>query len=624
MASWGMAVTRRRPRSASLASLAARARMAAGLSQRALAKLAGVSNSTLAELERGEDARWDTLRSIGAVLPGLSAASALNARSRHPPQASSAAVATLRGVLGIGCESLRLRLDAGEARVEMEVRGVMIDGADPVDGTDDTQVVTALMRAACDGSARFRRELEGAALLEAGGSLQLMVDAIEHRFTLRAGKRRCLDHSRVGRGGPDAENSERDPGAPSIRHQSMLPTRELCLELNVPGAAASLRPELRAWMVSSMRAPAESDLARRLHPGRVGLRLKRLGDLSRAVITSPLVGVVYELALVEATADAGSERDHSDSRSRSLALAFVGGNAAKARSDAGLTLRVMAQRVGLSFATVRQLEAGRQPRASTIRAYLDAFPQLAPQDLLPIEERAGSLTLDELWDYQVRLFGFCASEVERVLSVRLNGSTRGVTTTKGLRAEVADSTVALRVGFGRVVMSDRPIAPTLELLSSSEKTRVRTIRHRDGQTMHQLTFPAGLLSKGATYVRTTAWRPSFSMFEERAALKGGEAPFVAGASFVLVHPARRLRFRVELPRGYRPTEFRINAWPEAHVPHVDALGVLDVLPHLIHSTRFDESRPGVVIEVTKPLPGIRYAVSWILPSLGRGPGRARR
>src|SRR5436190_751894 len=462
-------------RAASLAAIVARARERAKLSQRELATLADLSNSTVARLERGEDARWDTVRGIAAHLPGITAASVLQPRSRHPPQASAAAVAACRRLFGFGADAIsqRLIVESGGATLETRIEGLALE-PDAAASAEDVHVVTALMRIACVGSPRFRRPLDGARLLAASGELDLDEGAARHRFTLRPENGWRLTYSCVA---PSVDSA----GAFSTRHVVGIPVRELRLEL----AGVHGMPALQAWTPTSLRERADSDLADRLHPGGLGSSLERRDGLLRAVIAQPLVGVAYELVGSGETPPARP----AAGRTRGHALDVVASRAVSLRKDAGLTLRAMADRVGVSFATVREIEAGRPPRVSTIAAYLRAFPLLAPQELLPMDDLGGSLSDDELWDYQRRVFGFCADEYEKVLRVKSDGRSQTTATVRGIRSESSSgSASSLRLAFGRAVMTDRPATPMQRMLASSEDLRVRTVRHREGGLTHLLTF----------------------------------------------------------------------------------------------------------------------------------------
>jgi hypothetical protein len=275
----------------------------------------------------------------------------------------------------------------------------------------------------------------------------------------------------------------------------------------------------------------------------------------------------------------------------------------------------MAERIGVSWATVRQLEAGRAPRASTMQACLRALPALSPQDLLPVAETEGALTQDELWDFTARLFGFCADRVEKVLRVTSTGRRRVTVTTTGLRAELRDPSLQeLRLGFGRAMMPGQMSSHVASILAKAAETRVKVVRQREGSVTHHLRFPPGHLATGATYQRTHADDGQYGMYEEVAAARAGrKGPFAAGTSVLLLHPARRLTFSVEFPQGYTPPEIHAHAWPEAHVPHGDAMDLLDVLPKFAHAARFDARRARLVLDVTRPMPGIRYSLAWILP-----------
>jgi transcriptional regulator with XRE-family HTH domain len=576
------------------------ARRELGLSKRELAELAGVDRATLRELEAGREPRTSTLAACSVVLPGLSPADLLPAGVGRVPPAGDEAWRHQRHVRSLAARRLTHRVHFGEVE-EDELAGLTGE-------LRDEAGLLRTMRSACLGKSRV---LAGLRVPEPGGRTVVTDEPERHEFRRGGGRHGArLTYSRSRPHRPAGEPPERCEsfedllgfGACAVVHH---PLDELRLELELPDARPR-RPRLLAWPAPQTPS-AGDDLAPSLHPEGRGLKLRVVRNRLTAVVERPLVGLRYALGWT----DEPRGRRRAAPRGAHEELQ-------RARRLEGLSLRALAERMGVSAMTVKGAEDGRDLRAGTLEKAVAALPALSPWALLGELDPAVVPQRARAWSYWRDLYGCEVEEELKRVEVASSGNSRILLETTGLRRlRHPERDLVVRLGLARSVL--QPTRASLDEVDSTGEQdeallRIRRITEPGGEPQHQLVVPAESAARGVSFVRRLVHDGVYTMTDEAARERtGAEGPFREGTTFGATVPARRLRLIVHFPRGYWPSDFRVHAWALTDVPSSEAAGLAARLHPEGLAFETDRRRRTVSLEVEHALPGFKYALGWQLP-----------
>lgn len=583
------------------------AREAAGLSRAELAELARVSRVSVREAELGRDARAGTLLALLSALPSLAPGDLIPSGRAAVPPAHPAVWSLIARAQGLRVARLarRLIVDGAGARSVLELKGVR-----PARGRfTGREGLLALMRTVAAGSSALLARLRARPRLSPGESFALEDGDDRHEFRIAPAGRRGFDY-RVSR--PAAKPWTADGELPET---DLAPVVELPVEVAVETMELSLEgegpwrdrtPVARA-RPSSLTSEDEPDPLSGLHRRGGDLRLTAGSKALRLRIDRPCVGVTYSLGC----AGRASEFEPVASEAPGNLAELL----RRAREDAGLSRRAVAERMGVSAMTIVEAERGREPRRSTMDRWAAALPELSSWRLLPFE---GEIDRRVAWEHGRALHG-CAAELEaKTVRISAEGHSELRIETEGLRRlREGRGELRVRLGHARSVlqasharMRGMEAGPDDE----SEGLRISRVPGGGGPDLHELRIPAGLAERGASFTRKLEHRGVYVMTAGRAReLTGQEGPFEEGASFGALLPTRVLRLVVKLPRGWWPEELRAHAWPLTQTPEPDLPDASTVLHPEGLEVEIDRRRRRAVLEVEHPLVGFKYAMSWRLP-----------
>lgn len=291
-----------------------------------------------------------------------------------------------------------------------------------------------------------------------------------------------------------------------------------------------------------------------------------------------------------------------ESRSRS-GQRSLGDFLARARERAGLSIRALAREMGVSPATVLEAERGRNPRASTLEAYLRALPGVSPHALLQAATDCAPSVSPAAWSHYRDLHGFSASRLELSATLSKGGELTRTMVVKGLRSHrssLREDRVELTLLLGCVTFASPAVLRSLRPLEEEKLGRRHLIE--DGAVRHEYTFPAALDRHGVGYRRIeTGGTPADSELTPM--------PFDCGTRLDVRFPVASLStswsFEGEVPSGIRPA-----AWLRHQAVRP---GDEDLLPQLHPGglpLRWRRGRRTCVLEVEKPLVGTCYGLGW--------------
>ena len=571
------------------------ARERAGLTQRELAALMGVSRATVAEAEAGADLRASTLRRALEALAALSPGQVLGDPEAAAPGHSPAAW-RLHARLS-GFTVARARRAVAVAPFSDEFVGLAALGVRPLVGSlAEPGLRRALLRAVYRGDpAALQRALERGGD-EPGRSLEIEdgEDGLRHRFRFpRRLDERGFDYERLERADEAESRSERGVLAYTPGHA--IERLELVL-VAPPGEAPKLaRYEAHAGGRREAEGPA--GLAQALRPDGVPSVRGRDGRNLRVELERPEPYVAHELHW---GGEAPAEPPPGEDAAARLRAA---------REKRGWSLRELARRAGVSPMTLSNAESGRDARGSTLRACLAELPALAPGLLLDSRGPDREARPAELWAHQRSLHGLVAEEESKELVVEEDGWADAVYHTRGLRSlRPRPDGLVVRYGASRAQPASRSTPPdTIEQHGTEEELdegfRTRLVRHGGGQVVHELRFSPEAASRGVGYTRRMA-RVTRCAFDG-----GGSAPEREGHGFAAAFPVRLLRVAVRFPPGRFPKDLRAHARGSFVVPGLD-----ERVERLLHPEGLDlelsrRARRAVLV-VEEPLIGVRYGLSW--------------
>ncbi|MEM7247421.1 MAG: helix-turn-helix domain-containing protein [Acidobacteriota bacterium] len=593
----------------SLADVVRSARERMGLSQRQLAARLDVAPSTVAKVERGEDARASTLEQLMAGLPGLLATDLFPQCVLHAPPSCPSSWALLRDGHGFVAETLRvaLRLDDGfrGELAQLQLRPVP-------EGAPDPPGLLAVLSAACIG----RRSIVRGVLAgdDFAPRFELTEDGMVHRFESRENGQgwRASYHCDFGSGvtGHDeiSESMRERLGLVGGGTHVTTPAETLELSVALEDDFPIEQARCLAWPEGVLPSTDAPDLMPLLHPTEVRFDIDPENARIGVVIRRPILGLTYAIGCPVEGSDGVTPAVQRAVRSVGL---WSGGQPtrgeilARLREQAGLSQRALARQLGISQVTVNAAENGRDVRHSTLMKYLESFPVLAPQLLLspsspPIDTDAATT-----WKHQRDLVGIEVAAATKTLRVGDDGEPTIELATRSLQAfRVLGDELCLRIGLQRGVQRAGS-AELIELESDNENLRTRIVHGPDGRAHALLLLNRSIALEGISYTRRYEAGPVFTRIDdpESRPLSG-----LQGTIFAVNLPTRRLQLIIEPPAW--PDDIRHHVFPFSAVP-VASMG--STRPQLAAERirlRRERSRHRIVLDVHRPLIGYQYGVSW--------------
>jgi len=290
-----------------------------------------------------------------------------------------------------------------------------------------------------------------------------------------------------------------------------------------------------------------------------------------------------------------SEGEHHGSRLRA------------AREEAGLSLRELARRCGVSVSTLSAAESGADSRCSTLAACLRELPSLPQSALLDGGgENQPLLDARACWELVAEAQGTRARRLRRTLVVKPSGDRRVTTSWHGVVAtdrDLGDPSVLWRLLAGVLMAS--PIAPedgwAERLLRDGE-----IAEERDG-VLHEARLVSRRGRIELDYRCHEDWLQGdpLRLYGEGAGTPGvhvGE-----GCALRPALPTERVSLAVRFEDGSTPEDVRAIAWPRnlAWTPaEPDLVGRTVALPNLRRGRRL------VLATFERPLPWVTLGLLW--------------
>ncbi|MEM7248034.1 MAG: helix-turn-helix domain-containing protein [Acidobacteriota bacterium] len=583
----------------SLGQLLADARTRQGWSRTELARRLAVSPSAVAGYESGRPPRHSVLSRYCAVVPGLTADLVLEMRGRQPPGPCRAAWSELCHAHGVVARRFRRHLRVHGHQLEVEH---VIEGLQPTAAACGPDIRPFLVVAACRSRvSATRRQLSRPASWE---TLELDDDDGHHVFRWEGDR---LDYRHLHRERLDAAL---DVGRLAELAQVLLefPVQRLELALE----SVLLRPEvdwrLFAWP-PALGSEHENDLATYLAPE--GTTLRQQPAALEASFTEALPYLRF--GLLPALPRQGAERLAGAGPPREGGL---GGRLRDLRERRRLSRRRLSEKIGCSHHVVSQVEAGSDPRWSTLRAYLEVFPELAAQDLIPGPGDGRRLALPELFDYLAQVHGLLADRVERHVVIDPRGHYQRhvrVTRLRSLRRRQGD--LEIRSVLSSVITGNAIRREPQRIRTELENAKTRVIRLRDGNTLHRIRFPADAARDGVSYEGELASpRSVYAMDRETAHARGlVHSPIWQGTRHRVEFPTRELRMSLTFPPGYHPKLLLHRACSGSMQPHFESPELAAVPSATEPSLREDEQgRLVAELRVESPIVGLAHDITWAL------------
>jgi DNA-binding XRE family transcriptional regulator len=293
----------------------------------------------------------------------------------------------------------------------------------------------------------------------------------------------------------------------------------------------------------------------------------------------------------------------------------------RARVQAGLSQRDLAERLGVSHVAVSHAEAGADIRHDTLRAYFRSLPALTPTDLLPGGSgRSDMSDPTAIWHYYRDLVGHECRETTDLMEVHPDGTRTRTQVHEGLRS-VRDEPGPMKLLFGldRVIYSGVPELRGVRAHSrrDPEGNLVRVRTERSGRkARHTVFIPADLTQEGLNLERVTklgfASMTRKQVFLARGAQDHGNE-LQAGMAHAPNWPTRKLTMRVRFPAEFFPRAAEVHVWPHGVVPDPEMVNSADgVHPGL--KLRRSKARLELSFVVDRPLMGFIYSIGWLLPA----------
>lgn len=564
------------------------ARTGMNLTLRELAQASGIPQATLSALEHGRDPRWSTLMRYLDVVPGLRADELLPPAEPCPPAALPAVHAFFVRASGLHAARVRVTCIGGAEDVLVEDLRLLEPSANRA--LDESR----LLQAACLASHARRRMLaeprneRTITFEEEGASHELVLGPPDEppRVTYRR-RRSC------------------EPCGAGVRFDIRFPAGELLLALDAPGPGR--RGRVQAW--ATPRATAdEPDIAAALHP--TGIPIGRTDEGIEARIAPAIPLLTYALTAAD---DADAAPVPGDG-TRPSSFAVI---ALRARERSGMSMRDLAERMGISHSTIAECERRRDPRASTLRRYLAAVPGLRPQDLLPSSGGPKAAALERAWDWQRALCGAEAEEMRRLHVISDAGDSHLLDTTTGLRVTAArpgDVRLSVRrIGGLYRWAASAARAFDAEGAGAQDGVRTRVLQQDEGAIHREVVIPPSLAEEGLTLREESRAPGMFSVTHEQLLARHGRLETAVSGTLVQhAVPVRRLSVEVRLPASY-PLG---RAWgvvvPPVLIPDAAPNGSLERLHGSGARFGADAAARVLRLEVDRPPCGLKYGIMWEL------------
>ncbi|MEM7249254.1 MAG: helix-turn-helix transcriptional regulator [Acidobacteriota bacterium] len=277
------------------------------------------------------------------------------------------------------------------------------------------------------------------------------------------------------------------------------------------------------------------------------------------------------------------------------------------REDAGLSKRELASRLGVSRTTVRDAELGRDPRHSTLLAYLETFPEIEPTDLFAAGQHRTPPADRRCWNLLAHSMGYRVRKMQLSLALDDEKRLHRHLTLTGVKSELGDITdTSVRVNLMRTVCtgSSRILA---SIRAEPADLKGRTVELEDGEVVHVFRFPENLKRRGLEYERREV-RADSSLAIESVVTPN---QLVTGAAAVGIdHPVEVLEIVWKLPGRDRLRPLP-HAWPTALVPRDDTSSFELLHPVLLPGRRLESKGARLRLRVERPPIACSYALGFM-------------
>lgn len=591
------------PEALALAARLKQARERLGVSVRELARLTGIPAATISAMERGRDPRWSTLIRYLETVPGLRAADLLPGPIHCPPAASPSLFAYVRRAHGAGARDVvvsRRALVDGRVEERIEVRGMVTEFAE----SSVRETALCLMRLVAMAPKPVIRSMA----LPAPGvtRIELCDGETRHSFEFSPEEPVSLDYVRTRILAEEAATVR------SVEHVAAFPIGRLTFDVELPPGEVEPRPRLFAWLESRRMEGPAGEIGAFLYSGRVRPTVERAGGRMQVTLKDVLPELVHVVTW-DAT-DGGVALEARCEHEGAPSFAPIA-RALRARS--GRSARDLAEIMGVSHVTLGDAEKGSDVRASTLRRYRRALPEVAPQWLLPSGEAIGKLLPEEAWSALRDLHGIEAEEVVRTCTLAADGSRRVEDTYTRVRAlGAAERTITVSqfaatgsFATGRYVILD----VETDAAEAEEDMRSRLRRADPRRPIQDLVLPSALTRRGLSWRTHRDYEPSLFLSREAArAHYMSDEPVIGGFGMAPIIPARRLRVVLRAPAGFRPALFWATALPIGRAPSLPPHRILDVAHPGLFEWTSSAGTDHHELSVTWPLSGLSYAIGWEL------------
>lgn len=594
------------------AALVSAARERRSLTLGHLAGRLGVSRLTLRGLELGTDSRLSTLSGILRELDDLAPPDLLGGEGRAPRDLTPLGELDTR-LLGARADSVAREvrlLGPGTAAITTSVTGIRTEEALP----PEPAVLADLLRLVLLPEGGLRSSALGLAReILSAGRVEARDSRSAHEITLKRGARWELDLrvSEPARHVACALERALAPGdclAIGSGWLVQVPVRRCRITLRLPEGQHGASPVAFAWVEPLLPEPADDRAARQALAFGVRVAAGREGELT-ASLAHPPSGLHLALGWELAPPARTSVRARASARAKLPPAAL---SLRRAREAAGLSIRALAARMGVGAMTVSDAESGTNPRGSTLRALVEALPELSAWDLFAPE----SLSPAQAWAFRRDLIGCEVDAESKLVDIDAKGDAAMRIETRALRLlSPRPGPVRLHVGFSAPTMtlSRARLRSVSTSGDDAESLRIAAMTGPGGEKLYQLTIPERLARHGVSFTRVLVHPAIYALTPEEAQRRTGQpGPFHEGTSFAVSLPVRRLRLIVRFPKGAFPGHFTAHVWPvnQAPDPSVSGLGAW-LHPHGMSLETRQRSRK-IVLTVEQPMIGVKYGLAWRL------------
>lgn len=283
----------------------------------------------------------------------------------------------------------------------------------------------------------------------------------------------------------------------------------------------------------------------------------------------------------------------------------------RARERADLSARALAKLVGVSPATILNIENGADARRTTLQALLRALPELSPTDLLlgPSDD-APPPASEGAWRLYREACRFEARSLLRRATIRANGDVEHRVVVEGLVSDdgpLSDTAIKLRIL--RAVFTGSTTA--LRGVDEARLGRARLIIEDEG-SVHELHVPRRDPHAGTSYRARRVKRGVFTREALEAAREAVDGTAVHGVTLAVSWPVREASVEVRFAAHVWPDDASRIAgycWPQCLAPEVSAGNLLSLV-HPGPTLSLDARRRRARLSVRSPLVEMQYGVGW--------------